>query len=128
MARISKDDETRTYVLRLDRSLPEASQTRWVYRLPTDADTSAAYKAGNQRVRGGVETDPVAYNFALCARVLVDVQNLFDADGNVVAWPASPGERRALLATLSRKQPQWFAEIANAAAENAGITDDERLD
>jgi len=73
MARISKDDETRTYVLRLDRSLPEASQTRWVYRLPTDADTSAAYKAGNQRVRGGVETDPVAYNFALCARVLVDV-------------------------------------------------------
>ena len=47
---------------------------------------------------------------------------------NVVAWPANPGERRALLATLSRKQPQWFAEIANAAAENAGITDDERLD
>lgn len=140
MARAISCDEEQVHVLTCDRSLPLSEQTRWFYR-PLTADAyyeaqdgmvqveQAAPRKGFRQKKGGESVSRTlvlsgTHELNILLKGLRRVENFLDKHGVAQVWPAEGG-REAKLAFLSKMQPDWRTELANAIAGSAELDEDE---
>jgi hypothetical protein len=140
MARAISCDEEQVHVLTCDRGLPVSEQTRWFYR-PLSADAyyaaqdgmvqveQAAPRKGFRQRKGGEAVSRTlvlsgTHELNILLKGITRVENFLDKHGVQQVWPVDGGHA-AKVAFLSKMQPDWRTELANAIAGSGELEEDE---